>query len=78
MREPSAKEGGMHRSEERELSRCADCDAVIDPGRERGFGLGAGGTLCYECAVRRGGRYDEVHDRWAEEPRLAGLRREFE
>ena len=68
----------MHRSEEGNLARCADCDAEIDPGHERGFGLGGGGALCYECAVRRGGRYDEVHDRWAEEPRLDGLRREFD
>jgi hypothetical protein len=28
--------------------------------------------------VRRGGCYDEVHDRWTEEPRLAGLRGEPE
>ena len=68
----------MHRSEELDLTRCADCDAEIDAGRERGFGLSGGATLCYECAVRRGGRYDEVHDRWAEEPRLAGIRGEPE
>jgi hypothetical protein len=71
-------EDGMHRSEERNLARCAECNAEIDPGRERGFGLGGGGALCFECAVRRGGVYDEVHDRWAEEPSLAGLRWEFD
>jgi recombinational DNA repair protein (RecF pathway) len=68
----------MHRSEERQLTRCAECDTEIDPGRERGFGLGGGGALCYECALRRGGRYDEVQDRWVEEPQLGGLGREFE
>jgi hypothetical protein len=68
----------MHRSEERNLARCADCRAEIDPGRDRGFGLGAGSALCFECALRRGGVWDETHDRWSEEPSLRGLAREVD
>ena len=68
----------MHRSEERRLTPCAECGTEIDAASERGFALGGGGALCHECAVRRGGRYDEVHDRWTEEPRLGGLGREFD
>jgi hypothetical protein len=72
------EEGVMHRSEEGSLARCADCRAEIDPGRDRGFGLGEGAALCFECAQRRGGVWDETHDRWSEEPHLRGLAHEVD
>jgi len=68
----------VHRSEESDITLCADCGAEIAPEAERGFGLGGATALCFECAVRRGGRWDEAHDRWVTEPSLAGLGREFE
>ena len=68
----------MHRSEESKITFCADCGAEIAPESERGFGLGGGAALCFECAVRRGGRWDEARDCWAADPSLAGLEREFE
>ena len=63
----------MHRSETRDLTCCADCGTDLDPGRERACGFGTEAFLCYACAVRRGGRYDEVHDRWMEAPDTGDL-----
>ena len=68
----------MHRSEETTLARCADCGVELDPGRDRGFGLGEGSALCFACAERRGGVWDERHDRWSEEPDLTGLEHELD
>lgn len=57
----------MHRSETREIIDCADCGAAISRG-ERSYALGQETALCWECAVRRGGSYDEAGDRWLEAP----------
>ncbi len=61
----------MHRSENRELADCIDCGATISPGRDRGFSLTQSTCLCFECAIRRGGVYDEPHDRWLVRPKIA-------
>ncbi len=66
-------EEAMHRSEVRELRACADCGAEISPARDRGYGLGGEAFLCFDCAIRRGGRWDEAHDRWDGEVDVAGL-----
>jgi hypothetical protein len=58
----------MHRSEARELVDCLDCGAAIAPERERAFAVGDDMYLCFECAVRRGGVYDEREDRWMVPP----------
>jgi recombinational DNA repair protein (RecF pathway) len=63
----------MHRSETREFESCADCGAEVTPGRERAYAFGPGSFLCFECALRRGGSYDETHDRWTVEADTAGL-----
>ncbi len=63
----------MHRSETRELATCAECGAEIAPATERGFALAADAFLCFACAVRRGGRYDERLDRWEEPPAIGDL-----
>jgi hypothetical protein len=68
----------MHRSEERELETCADCGARISPGTDRSFSFGSTGLLCMSCAIRRGGRYDEVHDHWAQEPDFGDLEAAFD
>lgn len=65
----------MRRSETRELSVCADCGAETSPGRERGYAFGEDAVLCWACAVRRGGSYDETHDRWVEPPETGDLPR---
>ncbi len=63
----------MHRSEEERLAQCADCGTAVQPEVERGFGFGAGRVLCFGCAQRRGGHWDELHDRWTREPQWADL-----
>lgn len=63
----------MHRSEEEGLVSCAVCGTTVDPGRDRGFVAADGSTLCFDCALARGGRWDDDEDRWSEEPERAGL-----
>lgn len=62
----------MHRETFEELVNCADCGAALDVSRERGFG-GDGWSLCWGCALKRGGNYDEDEDRWGVEPNTADL-----
>ncbi len=59
----------MHSQEWNELLECCDCAATIEPGTARAFALD-GEVLCFECAIRRGGVYDEPHDRWLVAPKL--------
>jgi hypothetical protein len=63
----------MHRSETRELAACAECGAEIVAERDRGYQFGTGAALCFACAVRRGGSYDERRDRWTTPPDVSGL-----
>lgn len=63
----------MHRSETRDLIRCANCKAEFSLGRERGFAATADSGLCFACASSRGGRYDAARDTWDPAPRLDGL-----
>ena len=60
----------MHRSEAHELVECLDCRATIAPERERAFAVSEDVYLCFACAVRRGGVYDEAEDRWVVPPRV--------
>jgi len=63
----------MHRSESEGLASCAVCGAAVEPEKERAFvGVGAR-VLCFDCALARGGAWDDSEDRWAEAPSLAGL-----
>jgi hypothetical protein len=64
----------MHRSETRQLSTCADCGAEVDLGRERAYAFDER-TLCWSCAIGRGGSYDEELDRWVEAPGMQDLPR---
>jgi len=63
----------MHRSESRELVSCLLCGAEIVPERDRTFAVSRDGFLCFACAVRRGGSWDEQHDRWTTEPETGDL-----
>jgi len=63
----------MHRSEDRELVDCIDCGATIAAERERAFAVTDDVYLCLDCAVRRGGVYDELHDRWVTPPKVSDL-----
>ena len=61
----------MHESEANEFARCADCGDEIVPATQRGFVTGPDTVLCYDCAERRGGSWDEERGIWAD----AGSRR---
>ncbi|HEY8427252.1 MAG TPA: hypothetical protein VIL20_02715 [Sandaracinaceae bacterium] len=61
----------MHRSEALEYEICASCGAEVRSA-ERAFAFESS-VLCYECAISRGGIYDELHDRWTRAPDLEGL-----
>ena len=65
----------MHRSESRALATCIECGAEIAPASDRSFGVGSETFLCFACAVRRGGRFDEQHDRWIAAPEVSDLAR---
>ena len=58
-----------------ELLLCNDCGIEIVPGVERGFTSGTETQLCYDCAERRGGSWDEKREVWAIAPDLIGLHR---
>lgn len=62
----------MHQSESEQLATCIVCGAEVSP-PDRPYDCGDEQVLCYECAVRRGGVYDEPHDRWAVAPQVADL-----
>lgn len=63
----------MHQTESDELSQCADCGAEVSPGRDRAYAYDAENVICFECATRRGGGWDALHERWEKAPDLSGL-----
>jgi hypothetical protein len=60
-------------SDDETLAVCADCGTEVEPDGDRGFRVGDRAALCFECAVERGGTYDETEERWLEPPDLEGL-----
>jgi hypothetical protein len=63
----------MHRSEAETLVSCADCGAEFSVERDRGYSFEPEGALCFDCAVKRGGAYDGLHECWADAPNVSGL-----
>ena len=63
----------MHRSELERMETCAACGRTVTEGVDRGYDFGTRGVLCWECAMERGGAYDESGDRWTQAPRVADL-----
>lgn len=55
------------------VESCLDCGAELVAYAARAFAVGSRGALCFDCAVGRGGLYDELTDRWDREPALDGL-----
>ena len=54
--------------EELELCQCAECGADVDVHADRYFVFSDEGVLCFECAISRGGQYDEDNDVWLVPP----------
>ncbi|MEQ9322517.1 MAG: hypothetical protein RIF41_25345 [Polyangiaceae bacterium] len=63
----------MHRTEAEAITVCADCGTELDVERDRGYAAAASLAICFECAVKRGGSYDGIFERWVDAPRLDGL-----
>jgi hypothetical protein len=63
----------MRQDELEEQTACAECGALIASSTGRGFPFGSDGLLCWECARRRGGSYDERQDRWTVPPDVSDL-----
>ncbi len=61
----------MHGTEALECEVCASCGTDVRSA-ERAFAF-EGSVLCWECAMKRGGEYDELHDRWTKAPDVSDL-----
>jgi len=56
-----------------EQSECAGCGEFFSPPEDRGYWFSDQTFLCWDCAVRRGGVYDAVTERWINAPDVSGL-----
>lgn len=63
----------MHRSETYDLVHCVSCEEEISADDRRAYLFGDGAALCYECAIERGGRYDEGRDDWTRAPDVSAF-----
>lgn len=63
----------MEREELDQHEPCSDCGALISEGLSPRYDVEEGTVLCVSCAMRRGGQYDGVHDRWTVMPDVTGL-----
>ena len=63
----------MHSQEFTELTDCCECGAAIAADTDRTFVVSDDEVLCFDCAVRRGGAYDSLKERWTVPPNVAGL-----
>jgi hypothetical protein len=63
----------MHRSEAAELVHCLDCGEEISLALDRAFACEDDAGICFACAIKRGGIYDETHDTWTHAPDITGL-----
>ncbi len=61
----------MEQQEWEEMVPCADCGATISPNHDRAFAVSDELFLCFGCAERRGGTYDEGRDCWTVAPDVA-------
>jgi hypothetical protein len=56
--------------DDREQQSCIECGSAVG---ERVFALTDEIVLCHECALRRGGIYDDAKDKWKIAPRLEDI-----
>jgi hypothetical protein len=63
----------MDREEWETPQSCVACGGPVSEGTERGFSFGLRNTLCWSCAIARGGRFDAERDTWTEAPDITDL-----
>ncbi len=63
----------MHRTESETLVECWACGASIAPEIDRAFAISDDAFLCFECALERGGKFNDEEDRWTLPPNVADL-----
>jgi hypothetical protein len=63
----------MDADELSKLCNCAVCHAGVSPQIDHVFELAPDALLCWDCAIRRGGRYDLIADRWVAAPDTSGI-----
>jgi hypothetical protein len=63
----------MHRSEARDIVACLACGEEVSLGVDRVYAVTDDSALCFACAIKRGGAYNEAHDEWTKVPDLSGL-----
>lgn len=52
---------------------CTNCGRGVSESEGEAYAFGTQSLLCFECAVARGGRYDEGGRRWTVAPRVEDL-----
>jgi hypothetical protein len=55
------------------MMTCTECGTDVGLDESHSFSGGGGVTLCWACAVKRGGVFDEKQERWRVPPRTADL-----
>jgi len=60
-------------SDMEDVLTCAACGGEISLGDDRSFAFGNDQAVCWECSLRRGGRYDAHLDRWEVAPHIVDL-----
>lgn len=63
----------MNESEWDESIACCDCGEPIFPDIDRAFACNDDAYLCFACAERRGGAFDDEIDQWLVPPDVADL-----
>lgn len=63
----------MHSSDAPEHQPCAVCTGDLVPGIDRTYDIDGAQCLCFECATRLGGRWDEASARWLRAPDLRNV-----
>jgi hypothetical protein len=56
-----------------ELVECWECGETVSPSEDSVFQFGDRAVLCLKCAIRRGGSYDAIGERWTRFPSTADL-----
>jgi hypothetical protein len=67
----------MERERLDEVVACSCCGGTVDLGPDLAYEFGEDQVVCFECALRAGGRYDAATERWTKPPAIEGLREDL-